>query len=63
MAPADGVGDNFNFSLDNGELQRMVQEALYNKEGCYCFWEPVRPIPECDYWFENVWNEYRRGTV
>jgi succinate dehydrogenase/fumarate reductase flavoprotein subunit len=26
-------------------------------------WVPVRPIPEEDGWFENVWKEYREGRV
>lgn len=26
-------------------------------------WKPVRPIPETDDWFENVWTRYRNGEV
>lgn len=26
-------------------------------------WRPVRPIPEPDEWFENVWRDYREGAV
>jgi hypothetical protein len=24
---------------------------------------PVRPIPEPDSWFEEVWREYREGGI
>lgn len=24
-------------------------------------WEPCRPVPEPDGWFESVWREYRTG--
>ena len=27
------------------------------------YWEKVRPIPEHDTWFENVWRDYREGNL
>jgi hypothetical protein len=24
------------------------------------FFEPVRPLPDSDQWFENVWNRFRK---
>ncbi|MBR4751631.1 MAG: FAD-binding protein [Thermoguttaceae bacterium] len=27
------------------------------------FWRSVRPIPEPDEWFENVWRDYRDGKI
>lgn len=26
-------------------------------------WEDCRPIPEADDWFENIWHDYRNGTI
>ena len=26
----------------------------------HSFLEPVRPLPESDQWFENVWNRFRK---
>jgi len=30
---------------------------------CICEWRKARPIPKCDDWFENVWNEYRKDEI
>ena len=41
--------------------------ALITEFGCdlsvKCRWEDIRPIPEEDNWFENVWRKYRDGEV
>jgi len=26
-------------------------------------WEPVRPIPEIDAWFETTWAAFRNGEI
>ena len=26
-------------------------------------WEPCRPVPEPDGWFENVWRDFRAGNI
>ena len=26
-------------------------------------WESCRPVPETDGWFENIWNDFRNGTI
>ncbi|WP_298457486.1 FAD-binding protein [uncultured Cellulomonas sp.] len=57
----------FRFSLDGGALDGEVQEAAWapaaageDPAGRAEFvWRPVRPIPEDDDFFENVWREYR----
>ncbi|WNB87211.1 hypothetical protein [Cellulomonas sp. ATA003] len=58
----------FRFSLDGGALDGEIQEAAWNPAadgsedaaGRATFvWRPVRPIPEDDDFFENVWREYR----
>jgi len=38
--------------------------VITEKEGSTftSYLEPVKPIPERDNWFENVWNEYRKRT-
>ena len=47
------------FSLDNGKHSGKIQEVHYSPQGCDFVWEDVRPVPENDDWFENVWREYR----
>ncbi|MCL1896586.1 MAG: FAD-binding protein [Clostridiales bacterium] len=57
----------------NGETENVVMDTEHarlalvtelNADGSVrCFWEDVRPIPEEDNWFENVWRDYRDGKV
>ena len=58
----------FRFRLDGGALDGEVQEAAwFPAEGdgddpagrAEFTWRPVRPIPDDDDFFENVWREFR----
>jgi succinate dehydrogenase / fumarate reductase flavoprotein subunit len=40
-------------------LGRMVQEVTYRHGECVFEWRPVRPLPEDDDFFENVWRGFR----
>jgi len=55
--------EDFRFSLDDGRLSNLVQEVWYENGECYFEWSPVRPIPKGDDWFENIWNDYRKGDI
>lgn len=57
--PYAGLPDEFTYRDDDGYLGDMVQEILYRGEDCKITWRPVRPIPQEDYTFENVWRDYR----
>ena len=58
FAPPSG----FDFTLDGGEYDGMVQETEYNGDGeCSFIWRKVRPIPQEDDFFENAWREFRAG--
>ncbi|HSN11046.1 MAG TPA: FAD-binding protein [Propionibacteriaceae bacterium] len=49
----------FRFSLEDG-LADVIQETGMSSHGDLSFaWRPVRPIPEDDEFFENVWRHYR----
>ncbi|HET7724762.1 MAG TPA: FAD-binding protein [Propionibacteriaceae bacterium] len=49
----------FRFSLEDG-LADVIQETGLSSGGELSFaWRPVRPIPEDDEFFENVWRHYR----
>jgi succinate dehydrogenase/fumarate reductase flavoprotein subunit len=61
--PLPNLPELFRFSLDDGRLSKMVQEVYYENGECYFEWSPVKPIPKGDDWFENVWNDYRRGEI
>ena len=61
--PLPDLPEAFRFSLDDGRLSKIIQEVVYKDGECYFEWTPVRPIPKGDDWFENVWNDFRRGEI
>ena len=65
--PVPGLSEEFRFTADNGELMKELCEISLEKTGkafrCMAEWKPVRPVPEEDNWFENVWNEYLKGEI
>jgi succinate dehydrogenase/fumarate reductase flavoprotein subunit len=61
--PAQNLPEEFRFSLDDGELASKIQEVVYKDGQCNFHWQPVRPIPAGEDWFENVWNAYREDET
>ncbi|NJD03040.1 MAG: FAD-binding protein [Ruminiclostridium sp.] len=65
--PAQGLPEELRYSIDDGRLIKQVCEiSLEKKGGAFCCrteWMPVRPIPEENSWFENVWNEYMKDRI
>ena len=65
--PVENIPEVFRYSLDDGSLSKVVNEiGLEMGEGRLNItseWKPVRPIPEGDSWFENVWRDYREKKV
>lgn len=57
--PYPTLPDTFTFVLDDGSRGDLVQEVSYRNGSCTFSWRPVRPIPEDDDFFENVWRAYR----
>ncbi len=57
------VPGSFRFLPDNGSLYGKIQEVRYTPGRCDFTWEDVRPIPENDDWFENIWREYRDDQI
>jgi len=58
----------FRFRLDRGALDGEIQEAAWSPGADHgadpigdaeLTWRPVRPIPDDDDFFENVWREFR----
>lgn len=63
LASEDGpeldLPELFRFTIEDG-LTDVIQESVWNGSGDPAFeWRPVRPIPEDDEFFENVWRHYR----
>ena len=62
--PHESLPDMFTFMLDDGSRGNLVQEAAFSKNGCHYTWREVRPIPQDDDFFENVWRSFREtGNV
>ena len=49
----------FSFLSDDGTLFSKIQEVRFIQQNCHFTWEDVRPIPQNEDWFENVWREVR----
>lgn len=58
--PYDSLPDSFTFALDENE-HPLVQELWFENGACRSAWRAVRPIPEDDDFFENVWRSYREN--
>lgn len=51
---------------DNKGNQNYNNKQLitsYSDNDTINYWEDVRPIPDYDIWFENIWREYREGNL
>ncbi len=62
----DYQGVNLKYSLDN-TMEDEVCETEIKEENSLIksiqSWTKVRPIPQYDSWFENVWQEYRENNI
>lgn len=59
--PYPSLPPTFTFTLDDGEMDELIQEMSY-ENGCASFsWRRVRPLPNDDDFFENIWREYREN--
>ncbi len=61
LKPDPALPDIFVFTLDDGEKDNLVQEMTYKNGKCSFTWRVVRPIPDDDNFFENVWRGYREN--
>ena len=58
--PGD-MEETFRFTLNAGSVSGRILETVPTQDGFVCSWRPVRPIPEDDDFFENVWRSYREN--
>ncbi|MCI6376323.1 MAG: FAD-binding protein [Clostridiales bacterium] len=61
--PLEGLDERFRYTLDGEAHSGVIQEAIWKDGACQCAWRPVRPIPEGDLWFENVWRDWRENKI
>ena len=51
----------FRFTLDDGSGAGTVQQIYFCDGACSAVRRPVRPIPQEDDFFENVWRSFREN--
>ena len=56
-----GLDEIFRFSEEDGKTRFKVQETYLEKGDFVSSWRNVRPIPENDDFFENIWRSYRES--
>lgn len=64
--PCQELGDEWRFSLneqDSFVSKKMLEIFLDEKGNVQKRWVGIRPIPVEEPWFENVWNEYKKGNI
>jgi len=59
--PHEKLPEAFTYLLDDGSRKDLVQEVSYQANTVSFNWRKVRPIPQNDDFFENVWREYRKN--
>ena len=50
--------DDFRFILQNPDEFNKIQETYFEDGSFKTLWRDVRPIPEKNDFFENIWNQY-----
>jgi succinate dehydrogenase/fumarate reductase flavoprotein subunit len=64
--PCPQMGDEWKFSLNEVDAfvdQKILEIHLDEGGKAKKQWVDIRPIPQQDTWFENVWNEYLKGKI
>ena len=56
-----GLEEVFRFVPETTFSGNRIQQVRYAERQFACFWRDVRPLPEEDRFFENVWAGYRKN--
>jgi len=58
------LGPEWCYRPENPDLREWLLETRFNQNQIFeSEWVPRRPIPEEEFWFENVWADYRQKLV
>ncbi len=66
ILPCESLGQEWKMRRTEKDafVSRNILELRLDREGRILKeWVPVRPIPEEDTWFENVWNQYLKDEI
>ena len=61
--PHHKLPEEYRTTFDKGEYASNIQEIIYKNGVCETNWRTVEPIPQPDYFFENVWRAYREISL
>lgn len=61
IRPYGFLPEIFKFKMDSGSRNDLIQEVLFRDDQCSFHWRKVRELEEEDYFFENVWRDYREN--
>lgn len=48
---------------ENEKFREMVLETYYSNGELHHEWQPCRPLPHVDHWFEREWAAYQQGEI
>ena len=57
----EGLEECFRFVSKPKAFADKVQQGKLTEDGCSFCWRPVRPLPENNDFFENIWRTYREN--
>lgn len=64
LCPSEMLGREWYFRPFDDALMNESSQVWLNKDGkVETEWVSVRPIPTEEGWFENVWEQYRKGEI
>ncbi|MBL8026339.1 MAG: FAD-binding protein [Fibrobacteres bacterium] len=58
-----GKLDEWTYKPENVELRSKMLESVLSNGRFKCTFTERRPLPEDEYWFENVWGDFVKGKV
>ncbi|TET74001.1 MAG: FAD-binding protein [Candidatus Aminicenantes bacterium] len=64
--PCEELGNEWKFRLNQGDsfVDTRILEIYLDEDACVRKqWIEIRPIPEEEAWFENVWNNYMKDNI
>lgn len=64
--PCKEMGDEWKFSLNKDDTfvnKKILEIDLDESSNVKKQWVKIRPIPQEESWFENVWNKYIKDNI
>lgn len=55
------LSSDFRYSVDDVSRKDWIQQTCWEENRCVFQWRKVRPLPQEDDFFENVWREFRKN--